>query len=62
MKLYTTQEIAEILKVTQKTAREMCLDGRISSIKIGRFYRVTEEDLEKFIESCRTPKVRDTTP
>lgn len=38
-KLFTTIEVAEMLRVTPKTVREMALDGRLDHIRIGKLYR-----------------------
>lgn len=35
----TTREVAEMLRVTTKTVREMALDGRLPCFRIGKLYR-----------------------
>jgi excisionase family DNA binding protein len=52
--LLTTEDIARILKISEYTARGMCRRGEIKSKKIGRNYRVKQEDLREYID--REPK------
>lgn len=47
---YTTDEVAEILKVTAKTVRDMIARKQIKALKIGREYRISEEQLQQFID------------
>jgi excisionase family DNA binding protein len=41
--------VAEILKVTPKTVRDMIARKQLKALKIGREYRVSEEQLQQFI-------------
>lgn len=50
MKVYTVEEIAEILKVSTFTVRNYIKDGRLIAIKTGGAVRVSEENLKSFIE------------
>jgi len=47
---YTPDEVAEILKVKAKTVRDMIARKQIKALKIGREYRISEEQLQQFIE------------
>jgi excisionase family DNA binding protein len=47
---YTTDEVAEILKVKAKTVRDMIARKQIKALKIGREYRISEEHLQQFID------------
>lgn len=49
IKVYTTKEMAEILKVTTRTILTYCETGRIKGVKIGHQWRVSEENLRAFI-------------
>ncbi len=49
-KLYTTDEIADILKVTQRTIYNYIKSGTLKGIKIGKYWRVRHTDLEMFLE------------
>ena len=43
-------EVAKKLNIHYNTARRLVVNGEIQSIKIGRVWRVKEEELEKFIK------------
>ena len=49
MENYTTQQVADILQLKPKTIREYIKQGKIRAYKIGRSWRITEEDLKEFI-------------
>lgn len=55
MKLLTTEEAAEILKVDVESVRRFISSGRITAFKVGREWRIKEEDLKVFIE--RNPNI-----
>jgi excisionase family DNA binding protein len=48
-KLYSIEEIAEILKVTQRTIYNHIKKGSLKAIKIGKYWRVKQSDLEQFL-------------
>jgi putative molybdopterin biosynthesis protein len=48
--LFTTEDVARILRISEYTAREMCKRGEIKSKKIGRNWRVKQEDLQSYID------------
>lgn len=50
MKLYTTQEVADMLKVTVISIRRYIKLGKLKAVKFGRELRITEEQLNDFIE------------
>jgi excisionase family DNA binding protein len=47
--VYTIEEIAEILKVHRTYVATLIRDKKLSALKIGRFYRIREDQLEKLI-------------
>jgi excisionase family DNA binding protein len=51
-KLLTVGEVAERLKIKRRTVIRWILDGRLRGFKLGqgRFWRVRERDLKKFIK------------
>lgn len=49
LKLYNLDELSRILKVNKITLRGYIEQGRLKAVKIGRSYRVTEEDLREFL-------------
>ncbi len=52
-KFYTTEEIAEMLRLNVQTVRNLLLDKRLGGIKIGKEWRISEEDLAKFFQENR---------
>ncbi len=49
LKLYNLDELSKVLKVNKVTLRGYIEQGRLKAVKIGRSYRVTEEDLREFL-------------
>lgn len=47
--LYTTQEVADILKVHQRTTFRYIKSGKLKATKIGQ-WRIKKEDLDKLIK------------
>jgi len=50
-KLYTVREVAEMLRVHQRTAYRLITGGSIKAIKIGSQWRVPESAFLEFINS-----------
>ena len=50
IKLYTLQEVAQIMKVHRGTIYRYVNSGKLKATKYGKEYRVTKESLESFIE------------
>ncbi len=50
LKVYTLEEVKDIMKVTQRTLYTYIQDGRLKATKIGKYWRVQHEDLQEFIE------------
>ena len=49
-KIYTLTEVRKILGVTQRTLYRYLKEGTLKAFKIGTYWRVSEGDLEAFIE------------
>lgn len=49
-KVYTLEEIAELLNVTRRTMYNYIKSGRLKAVKIGSIWRVSEDNLKKFID------------
>lgn len=52
LKLYTIEEISDILKVTTRTVYNYIKNGSLRALKMGKYWRVTEESLREFIENA----------
>lgn len=55
--MFTCEEVAERYKVKVITVWEWIRQKKLPAIKLGREYRVTEEDLKVFENSRRTTTV-----
>lgn len=49
IKIYTPEEVAEILKVRPQTVQKWLRNGQLVGIKLNKNWRIMEEDLEKFL-------------
>lgn len=56
IKLYTLQEVADILKITRRTLYNYIKEGKLQAVKMGKYWRVEEAKLQEFI-STGTPVV-----
>lgn len=50
---YTTEQLAEMMQVTDETIRNYIRGGKMGATKIGRDYRVSDVDLYNFLEKNR---------
>ena len=48
-KFYSVKEVAEMFGVSDNTIRNLCDSGELESIRIGAQYRISEENLKKYI-------------
>jgi excisionase family DNA binding protein len=46
--VFTTDEVAEILKTSQRTVQRLIRQGRLKAHRVGRGYRVLERDLQRW--------------
>ena len=51
---YTTEEVADLLKISAKTVREMIKSKRLEAVRVGKEYRITEDQIRKYIKENRT--------
>ncbi|EMJ5760496.1 helix-turn-helix transcriptional regulator [Clostridioides difficile] len=56
----TPVEVAELLKITKNTVYELIKRGELPSYKVGKKIRVDTKDVEEYINSQKTGKVKDT--
>lgn len=50
IRLYTPEEVAEILAVKESTVRHWMRNGTMPGIKIGKFWRIPEDALRQYLE------------
>lgn len=48
-KFYSVKEVAEMFGVSDNTIRNLCDAGDLESIRIGAQYRISEENIKKYI-------------
>ena len=51
IKVYTLEEVADILKVTRRTLYTYIKEGKLPAVKMGKYWRVTEENLKQFLNT-----------
>lgn len=58
-KLYTVEEVAEILHITPASVRRYLRDGEMVGVQLRRKWLVSEQQLQDFIKSHSSqPKVK----
>ena len=53
MKIYTAKQISKILKIGYRTIINEIIIGNLISFKIGRQYRITEDELNNYIQKSK---------
>lgn len=49
MKVYTLEELVELLKVTKRTLYNYIKEGKLKAVKMGKYWRVTQKQLDAFL-------------
>lgn len=49
IRVYTLDEVAEVLKITRRTLYTYVKEGKLKAVKIGREWRVSETALQDFL-------------
>lgn len=49
IKLYTSEEVAELLKVTRPTIYRYIKEGKITPVKRGKNWYFTEENIKNYL-------------
>lgn len=52
-KLLKAEQVAETLNLARKTVVTMAREGRLPSIRIGRFYRFDPSEIDRWIQQNR---------
>lgn len=55
LRVYTTEEVMGVLKVTKRTLYNYIKAGQLKAFKVGREWRVTEDALREFTEHGTQP-------
>lgn len=59
LKVYTANEVCDILKVTKRTLYNYIKAGQIPATRMGREWRFTEEAVKDFMERGTSPDYLD---
>ena len=51
LQTYTLEEVSEVLKVTRSTIYNYIKSGNLKAVKMGKYWRVSEDNLKEFIEN-----------
>lgn len=54
IEFFTVEEVARMLKLHWQTVLTYIKTGKLHAVKMGKGYRITKEDLDKFIEENKT--------
>ncbi len=49
--LLTVEEVAQYLRVSIHTVREMIKRGDLPAVKVGKAYRIKQNEVEKFVNT-----------
>ena len=52
-KLLTPAQVAERLQITERTVYEWIRGGKLLALKLGRLWRIRQDELEAFLEGAR---------
>ncbi len=51
---YTTDEVADLLKVNRESVRRWVRDNKLKAVKLsGKFIRISQADLDEFVANMR---------
>ncbi len=59
MKLYTSKEVASILKMNEQVIAIYLREGKLRGFRVGRRWRIEEEDLQDFIRNAKLDDEQD---
>ena len=51
MEMYTPEEVGKILKISTAKVQDLCRKGELRASKVGRLYRISDEDLKEYLDS-----------
>lgn len=52
-KYYTLQEVAALLRVTEKTIRNLIKSGKLPASQVGNRYRIAHTDVQDYLQKTR---------
>ena len=49
IEVYSIDEVVDLLHVTKRSIYSYIKDGKLKAVKVGKYWRVTRENLEEFL-------------
>jgi excisionase family DNA binding protein len=49
--LLTVEEVSQYLRISIYTVREMIKDGKLPAVKLGKAYRIKQNEVEKLVST-----------
>jgi excisionase family DNA binding protein len=59
--ILTTEQVAEILQISQRTVQRAIREGHLRAHRVGRIYRVNAEDLRVWWDALQTGRLHQGT-
>jgi len=56
--VYSSKEVADKFKVTYLTVFRWIKSGKLKAFKVGKQYRIKQEDLDTFIQSSKSERTK----
>ena len=56
MKVYTLEELVDLLHVTRRTIYTYIKEGKLKAVKMGKYWRVREDQLRDFLSTGGEPE------
>ena len=53
-RLLTVNEVADLLRVSRMTVYRMIKDGEMAAVRVGRSYRLREDDVDTYLSDRYT--------
>lgn len=51
IRVYTLDEVAEILQLTKRTLYNYIKADKLKAVKVGKYWRISSENLQEFINT-----------
>lgn len=55
MEIYSAEQVAEMLQVTRRTLYTYLSEGKLKGVKIGKYWRITDDALKEFLQTGCDP-------
>jgi len=59
LKVYTMEEVSEILSISIKTVYKYIHEGLLPAVRVGKYWRITEDGLREFLTRGTSPAKKE---